>query len=197
MFAGLIWLPSVWCPLMSGWMSILLWYLQIPAEDTERAQGVPEAARPLPSAAGGAGQIQAASGKTNPAQHHAWNPNGKRSSAGYVMWSTGLRTLLYRVWIFTTQSPVELVFGTFLISNTYFVLKFINWTCSLSSAVRMFICSAKYWYCDLSLCHFCRREPSDVPTGSAAAEPPLPLWPPCALPPRWSVRTRPSRPSQS
>lgn len=83
------------------------------------------------------------------------------------------------------------------LSNTFLVLKFINWTCSLSSAVRMLICSAKYWYYDLSLFHFCRREPSDVPTGSAAAEPPLPLWPPCALPPWWSVRTRPSRPSQS
>lgn len=47
------------------------------------------------------------------------------------------------------------------------------------------------------VCHLCCREPSDVPPRSAAAEPPLPLWPPRALPPRWSVRTRPSRPSQS
>lgn len=65
-------------------MCILLLYLQISAEDAERAEGVPEAARPLPPAAGGAGQIQAAPGKTNPAQHYARDPNGQRSSAGYV-----------------------------------------------------------------------------------------------------------------
>lgn len=57
--------------------------LKVFAADSEWAERVPEAARPLPPPAGEPGQAQAASGRADTPQHYPRNPNGQRSPAGY------------------------------------------------------------------------------------------------------------------
>lgn len=60
--------------------SLLVW-LQIPAEDSEWTEGVPEATWPLPPPTGGTRKTQTAARGADSAQYYPWNPNGQGSSA--------------------------------------------------------------------------------------------------------------------